>query len=322
MLKHLPPCVYWKNGAYWYVKRNKWTRLGATLPDSLAEYARLVEPEAVGGMPALIDRVLAYVKPKLKASTVKQYTVAAGKLKRSLAEFSADQVRPKHVAAIKVELTDTPSAANSTLSFLRTVFRHALEWQLVESNPCVGILRHAEPKRTRYITDDELGRIYQASGPRLRAIVDVLYLTAQRVGDVLKIRRADLTAVGIEFAQEKTGTKLTVPWTSDLRDAVDRAKALFPAISLTLFRGTHGKAPHYGSVRRQWEAACAAAGVVDAHIHDIRAKALTDAKRQGKDATTLAGHSSPRMTERYLRLRESPVAEGPAASNFRHALDK
>ena len=39
-------------------------------------------------------------------------------------------------------------------------------------------------------------------------------------------------------------------------------------------------------------------------FHDIRAKALTDAKRLGLDAQALAGHSSATMTEHYIKQRE------------------
>lgn len=39
-------------------------------------------------------------------------------------------------------------------------------------------------------------------------------------------------------------------------------------------------------------------------FHDIRAKALTDAKNKGMDAQTLAGHSSASMTEHYIKQRE------------------
>ena len=39
--------------------------------------------------------------------------------------------------------------------------------------------------------------------------------------------------------------------------------------------------------------------------------ALTDAKKQGKDARKLGGHAEPRMTDRYIRQREYEVAEPP-----------
>src|SRR6266853_2263407 len=49
----------------------------------------------------------------------------------------------------------------------------------------------------------------------------------------------------------------------------------------------------------------------DAHIHDLRAMAITAAKAQGLDAQALAGHTSPAMTRRYLRSKEVPVVDSP-----------
>jgi integrase len=70
---------------------------------------------------------------------------------------------------------------------------------------------------------------------------------------------------------------------------------------------------HYETVRRHFAEARDKAGVEDARIHDIRAKSLTDADRQGEDAQRLAGHSSAGMTERYLRLRRTEKVRGPVA---------
>ena len=62
-------------------------------------------------------------------------------------------------------------------------------------------------------------------------------------------------------------------------------------------------------------------GMADTHLHDLRALALTHARRQGLNATRLAGHSSPVQTERYLRDREEPLASGPSFGIFRHLID-
>lgn len=322
--RHLPPCVYEHHGAFWYVKRGKWTRLGDDLPDALQAYAMIVsQPE--GGVPQLIDRVLAHIKPTIADSTYRQYQDAARHLKTRLVEFRPDQVKPKHVAAIKLDMADTPNMANRTLSLLRLTFSYAVEWQLVDSNPCIGVKRHKEAKRGRYITDSEYTKIRLAAGDRLQVIMDLLYLTGQRVSDVLKIRYADLTEDGIEFQPQKTrnstGTKICVGWTSELKEVVERANSLRGNVrALTLLHNRRGKAPDYSTVKIQWNKACAKAGVEDAQMRDLRAKSLTDAKRQGHDATALAGHVSPAMTARYIRRRETPVVSGPVFATAKKSI--
>jgi integrase len=43
--------------------------------------------------------------------------------------------------------------------------------------------------------------------------------------------------------------------------------------------------------------------------HDIRAKFLTDADRQGEDAQAIAGHANRSMTERYIKAQRIEVVE-------------
>lgn len=310
--RHLPPCVYLKHGAYWFVRARKWTRLGTTLPEALAAYAAL-HSAPQGGMAGLIADALPSICARLAPNTRAQYATAARKLSKMLAEFAPEQVKPTHIAQIKASMAATPNMANRCLSLLRQVFHYALELGLVESNPAIGIKRHLERKRDRLLSVDEVAAIYKHAGPRLQVIIDLCQRTGQRVGDVLAIRRADLTDEGISFRQAKTGARVLVPWSPELREVVDRAKALHGVVSaLTLLRGRGGKPPNYSSVRDQWDRACLKAKVADAHLHDLRAMAATHARRQGLDATALLGHTTPGQTRRYLRDREPTVAPGPA----------
>lgn len=309
---HPVPCVYFKHGRYWLVKRNKWHDIGVTLEEALGEYARRSETPK-GGMAALIDDALPSILRGKAENTVAQYKIAAETLKRKLAQFAPSQVKSKHVAGIKKAMADTPNMANRVLSVLRMVFAYAVEEQLVDSNPCVGIKRHAEKKRTRLISATEWDAIHEAAGPRLRVIMQLQFLTGQRIGDVLKIRRSQITADGIAFKQQKTKAQLLVRWSPELRAAVAAAEALHDGPpTLTLLRGRWGGAPDYRSVLEQWNVACEAAKVEDAKPNDGRAMSATNVKRQGGDAQALLGHTSPAQTERYLRDRETPEVKGPS----------
>lgn len=320
--RHLPPCVYLRHGAYWLVKKGKWTRLAADLPAALAEYARIISHPA-GGMPALIDETLPAILAGKRPATVKQYRIAARRLQEILVEFDPAQVRPVHVVQIQTSFEATPSVANRTVTVLRLVFGRALKAGLIEANPCIGVEPLTLKARTREITWPEYRAIYAQAGARLQVMMDMCLLTGQRIGDVLAIRRVDMTDQGIAFRQQKTGKRLIVAWTPELRAAVERAKALLGNLSpLTLFYGRAGKPPAYQNVYRQWQAACRKAGIEDANLHDLRAMSGTEADRQGVDATALLGHSDPKMTRRYLRDRSAKVVAGPRVlDSFSHQLD-
>lgn len=317
--RHLPRCVYHKHGAYWLVRKGKWTKLATDLRGALAAYAQVYEAPK-GGMTELIQEAFAEMRPKLKPATIKQYTFAATKLSKMLAEFAPEQVQPVHAAQIKKAMAKTPNMANRVLSFARQVFDYALEQQQITSNPFVGIRRHHEAKRGRLVVEAEYRALYQHAGPRLQVILDLLRFGGQRVNDTLRIRRTDLVEDGIRFVQQKTGAKLIVGWTPELRDAVERAKTLNGNVrALTLLHNRRGKAPDYSTVKIQFDKARRAAGIEDVTLHDLRAMAATEAKSQGKNATALLGHTSEQQTRRYLRSKEEPVVE---AASFRRLIDK
>jgi integrase len=152
--------------------------------------------------------------------------------------------------------------------------------------------------------------------------MDLLYLTDQRIGDVLKIDTKHVLddGPGIYFRQQKTGKELIVRWNEQLREAVARARALHGSVepvnfankaARPLLRNRRGKAPDYSTVALQWRTACRLVEVEDSHIHDIRAMATTDAKRQGKDPQKIAGHEDARTTKIYLRGLEVEIVDGP-----------
>lgn len=315
--RHLPACVYSRHGAYWYVKRGKWTRLADNLPEALAEYARLVAPQS-GGCDDLLDRTLERCREKVKAktlseNTLKQYTVACKQLKKNLTEFTPNQLRPHHIANLMDMDRAKPNMANRKLSVLRLAFQNALTWGMAETNPTFGVGRLEEKKRDRLITDEEFKLVQAKAALHLQTIMDLAYSTGQRIMDVVKIRLADVTPEGIYFQQQKTKKRLLVRMNPEIAQALERAKALHTNIrGLTLFHQRGGRPYSYGAIRDAFRRACVLAGVQDYRPNDHRAKSLTDARRQGKDPTKLAGHTKSETTQRYLRDRDTVVVDGPS----------
>jgi integrase len=310
--RHLPACVYLRRGGYYYVKKGVWHPLGKNLSDALRRYSTMYDGPK-GGMADLIGTALAHMLKSVKPNTAAQYRGAAKKLAKVFAEFGPQDVRPKHVAAFKASMVAKPNMGNRCLSVLRQVFDYALEREIIDTNPAIGVKRLPEAKRTRLLTRAEYGAIYANAGPRLQVILDLSLLTGQRIGDVLGIMRADLLDAGIRFKQQKTGERLTVLWTDELREVVRRAKALNGNIvAMTLLHNRRGKKPDYRTIREQWEKARQAAKVQDAHLHDLRAMSATWARAQGKNPTALMGHRSESQTDRYLRDRQDALVEGPS----------
>jgi integrase len=308
--RHLPPCVYIKHAAYWYVKAGKWTRLGADLPSALREYARLAS-DTKSGMDGLINRWLESISDKVSANTLSAYTQAAKRVKTVFSEFEPGQIKPRDVAEWMAHESKCPSRANIMRTVLKLALDKAVLMGLADSNPVIYVKKAVENERTRYITDAEYRAIHTHASPELRAIMDLCYYTGQRISDVLGIKLADLTDAGIAVRQQKTKARLIIGWTPELRAIIADCKGMGGNV-----RGMHllcynGAPLKYPTIWKQWNKARKAAGVDDAHIHDIRAKALTDATRQGLNAQALAGHATQAMTDHYVKQRDVPVVQSP-----------
>ena len=303
--RHLPACVYQKHGAYYYVKGGKWNRLGTDLRTALQEYARITTTRA--GMNKIIDRVIDDAKSRVKPRTLAQYEQVAATLKEVFKEFSPDQVKPEHVFQLMDHHRATPNMANR----MRTVLKMAFDFAVISgqclSNPVSSIPRHPEKKRDRYLSDAEYTAIWNEGSPTLQAIMDLAYLTGQRIGDVLAIRLSDISKEGISFQQEKTGKRLMVIMSPALGKTISAAKGLHGRqVTPTYLLGQrNGKIRCYHGVRDLFYRAATKAGVEDVHLHDLRAKSITDAKKQGLDPQALAGHTTEAQTIRYIRHRET-----------------
>lgn len=307
--------MFHRHGGYYYVKRGVWKPIGTTLMQALAEYAKIIAPPT-GGCDELLERSLARSKETVKPSTFDQYGHACAKVKPILAEFTPDLVESHHVAAILDHFRATPNMANRMLTFMRLAFSNGLTWGMCKTNPCYGVKRHLEHRRDRYLTHEEYKAIWSSAPAQLRAIMDIAYLTGQRIGDVLSIRLSDVSDDGIAFQQQKTGKRLLVNAPA-LAEAIKRAKGLHSNVrGLTLFHGRGGRPLSYYGVRSAFQRACSAAKIEDATLHDIRAKAAMDAKNQGRNPQALLGHTTEAQTVRYLRGREYELVNGPSIGQF------
>lgn len=305
MARTLPRWMHEKHGAYYLVRKNRWTRLAGNLHDALLEYARLTAGPDDAALADLVSKALADMKLTVAASTFKNYQTCSRRVLEAFAEFTPQQVKPHHIARFLDDNKATPSMANLLHSFLRNMFKRAVRWGIVESDPTRDIEQFKTGGRDRLITDDEWRRIKAHASPTLACLMDLAYLTGQRIGDVMKIKYADITEEGIYVKQEKTKARRLIVMTADLEAAIREARTIHQSVKgLTLFHKRDGKPLAYSTIYGHWRRACAAANVEDAHFHDIRANAATEADEAGMDSRTLLGHTTESSHQRYLRSKK------------------
>jgi integrase len=319
----LLPRMYWKNGAYWHVRRNRWQRLGATYANALRRYSELETPCSTGwaDLVELTYRDIAsdHAAGKLKANTVDQYDRLQARLIAGFRELEPHEITQKHVRAFLEYHRNTPNVRNRMLTVLRKIFEKGANLDACDFNPAHGVPRLEERKRKRLLELGEFFAIRSQANAHTALIMDMCYLTAQRIGDVLAIEHSQIKPDGIYFVQQKTGKRLVVATTPELEATVRSAKALRRVMCRYLFHPRGKATPYaYRSIKDNFDRAAQAAGVADCTLHDIRAMALTHIDAAGGDATALAGHHSRATTERYIRDRRTTQAKGPS---LRYLID-
>jgi integrase len=173
------------------------------------------------------------------------------------------------------------------------------------------------------LTDEEFNKLYTAADQRTKCIIDIAYLTALRINDILDIRLDDIQNGELNITIKKTGKKICFRLEGDLADAIERAKALDKTVmSMYLFCNRKGTRMNYVNFNKSWLKLQEQVGLrgTNIHFHDIRAKAATDAADMGVDPQKLLGHRHRNMTDKYIKQRQidkvTPLKKPEASAKY------
>lgn len=303
--------MYLRAGTY-YFGGPKWINLGRDYGRALIQYAGIVgERPKVTTVSDMIAHYLESSAKRLKPATLEAYRYSSANLCRVFGDMALDDVEPSHVYRYLVERGDVQ--ANRDRALLSAAYTHARRIGAFRGDdPAKGLqFRNPEKPKERYVTDAEFSALVAASPPKLAAVLRVTFLAGMRIGDALALRMDDLTDEGIAYTQQKTGKRLVVEWTPELRAAVEdarRAFRRFGRVHLFESRGTEDRpaGPYTVSgLRANFRRALARSGVAHMTLHDLRRKAGSDVERA--HATELLGHADAKVTMRHYRARAERV---------------
>ena len=314
----LPPHVKEKHGRYWLVAQStergstgrlkrRWIKLSKVAEGPAALYTRLASVHTerpATAMPAIVGAWMADALPGYAVKTRVEYERMCSKIMEAFDSFDVRDVQPRDVAELIDEWKDTPRAGNAYRALLSLVMAYACRKGHIRTNPVREVKGFSEGERSRYLTDAELAAIKAKCSPMTACLVDLALVTGQRIGDLLGLKWGDVTAQGIVFrpakVRNKTAVAVPIRMTPRLHAILERCKSATRVGSLWVVHTRLGQPLSYHGAHSAWKRACASAKVADAHFHDLRHRAITDAERQGLDARRLGGHSSKAMTQRYI----------------------
>ncbi|UCM85576.1 MAG: tyrosine-type recombinase/integrase [Rickettsia endosymbiont of Culicoides impunctatus] len=207
-------------------------------------------------------------------------------------------------------------AANRFIDILRSIFNKAIEWELLKINPVVGIKKHKEHSRDRYLTREELPKFFvvlsEEKNQLIKDFILISLYTSARKGNVLTMRWENIRFV--DKIWYIPNTKNGIPQSLPLLDQAVEILAARKQQSTSewVFPSETSSSGHLQEPKKAWKRICQKAGIQDLRIHDLRRTipswmAMTGANQYviGK----VLNHEDPRSTAVYARLGLDTVRE-------------
>lgn len=313
---YLPRSMHRKHGAYYYVRSNKWTRLGSDFGPALLKYAEFVgKAVQVTTVGEAIASYLQDSAQRLAPATLEGYEYSAKRLTPVFGDVPLSALKPSDVYRYLKESGTV--AANRDKALLSVAYTHARRIGAFSGDdPAKGLrYRNPEEPRDRYVTDEELAGVLKVASPKMRTLIRFAYLTGMRQGDILRLKCSDLGPEGISYKQGKTKHRILIEWTPELKSVVDDAKRLWRRFGRqylfeSIPRGKHAGRPPGpytpSGLRALFRPIRAKAGLSDVRLHDFRRKAGSDLETE-QQAQALLGHSSAKVTRKHYRAKGDRV---------------
>lgn len=233
-----------------------------------------------------------------------------------LCKMAVADVTIRHIEDLHRAMAAVPYEANRTLSLLSKAFRMAIRWGWRDNNPCEGVERYHEDKRERYLTPEELQKLFAAMANHEDQIgcnaIRLLALTGARRGEVLKARPEQFDLKSGIWTKPSAHTK---------QKKTHRVPLSAPALQLVQSLDRHASGwffpgqkngEHRKCVQVTWEELCAAAEIRDCRLHDLRHSYASLLANNGVKLRTIArllGHTSPQTATRYAHMYMSTMRE-------------
>lgn len=225
---------------------------------------------------------------------------------RKMGSITKREIQEFH-AGLKQEVSG--STANRLFVLVSAIYRRAIDWGVVETNPCAGVKQFRENNaRTRFLDAQEMAAFLKAAdadaNQTAAALLKGLLLTGVRKSELKNARWADvsLDRGELRLNQTKNGDSRTVLLS-------DEAKALLAGLpsrdkSDWLFPGRDGDKP-ITNIDKSFRRIVARANISDFTIHGLRHTHASWMVMGGCSLFVVSqalGHRSLSMSARYSHL--------------------
>ena len=235
--------------------------------------------------------------------------------KRRLSEIGIGEIK----TVFNKIAEEHPITANRVLALISSVFSEAVRAELYAGlNPCRGVRRNKENKRSRFLTREELPALFKAleecKNPVARDYIKMSLVTGARRSNVLAMRWDQVNLVRNEWLipETKNGEPQTIPLLPQALEILQARKADLEAANGEFVFPSTGAKGHLVEPKRAWDTIRKKAGIEDVRLHDLRRTFGAWMAGSGANLSIIGkslNHKSLDTTKTYDRLWIDPVRE-------------
>ena len=226
------------------------------------------------------------------------------------------QITPWDIEQFKKQRKETPVrggkirsdvSVNRELEVLRHMLNKAVEWGMLDENPFTRfrdpIFFEERNDRVRFLEEDEIKRLLDASPLYLANLIKGAIFTGLRKGDLFNLKWSDVNLERgfLNYREQKKREKLGFKYLNG--DMIGLLMEIPKGESDFIFLGPDGRPLR--DIKRSFHTALKKAGIKDFRWHDLRHTSASHLLMRGASMKAVQehlGHTTIAMTQRYSHL--------------------
>uniref|UniRef100_UPI0035CEF858 tyrosine-type recombinase/integrase n=1 Tax=Bartonella sp. AA9NXGY TaxID=3243443 RepID=UPI0035CEF858 len=238
-------------------------------------------------------------------TTKKQKEYILMKICDSIGNIPYREIKKSHITAGVERRKEKPTAAQNFLKALNGLFNWAIDQELLENNPALGIKRPPLNNKDGFAvwTEEDVEKYYHhwSHGSHERVWIDVLLYTGLRRGDAVRIGWNDVkdNIIHLKTEKSKFQTDVFLPILPELAETLK----IGPIGNETFICGKNGNKLVKESFGNLFREACNVAGIKKS-AHGLRKLAATRAANSGATVSQLKaifGWTDDNMASLYTK---------------------
>jgi integrase len=240
-------------------------------------------------------------KNRVSEGTRSTYLIYLTRIEEEMGDAPLAEVEKGDVRKLMDKLSDTPGAANLTLTVLGRLMAFALERDWIKVDPTKAVKPYPKGDKEHEPWPEDLLEKALAE-PSVRLATALLYYTGQRIGDVCKMRWSDIRDGYLYVKQEKTGKELDILLHGELRAILDST----PKDAMTILHGRYMRPMKVQTLRKYLQEFAAKHGekVVPHGLRKNAVNALLEVGCSTGEVSAITGQSL-KVVEHYAKRRNN-----------------